>query len=196
MHPSDVRGLIPISMFSATISPSKGKGKDGATSTTWRPGWWDFLPLTETCRRYVLYQAFNAIYALLSARPVQWTASSTLVTAHPHIPALIGRHISSETQFMLPPLITQKEGMPRYEIASVLLAHPTEDYVFAYYPGRQGSPGAGVIYHRKLNVNDWAICSPIIQFQSGAGVVGGRWLPNTREVCKVMLCTGFMRSTA
>ena len=47
------RGLIPISMFSATISPSKGKGKDGGTSTTWRPGWWDFLPLADTARRYV-----------------------------------------------------------------------------------------------------------------------------------------------
>jgi hypothetical protein len=34
------------------ISPAKGKGKDSAPSAAWRPGWWDFLPLSESPQRY------------------------------------------------------------------------------------------------------------------------------------------------
>lgn len=117
---------------------------------------------------------------LLSARPVQWTASSTLVTAHPTHPMIIGRHISSPKQFQFRPPYQAKDAA-NYEPPSVILAHPTLDYVFAFLPARNGFPGIGTIYQRGGTVDHW-FPSGTLSFPPGAGIVGGRWLPNGREV--------------
>lgn len=118
----------------------------------------------------------------LLCRPVQWTPSSTIVTAHPHMPVLLAMNLSSPTQFVIPSPFPQKEAIPRYGSASIILTHPTEEFLFAFFPGRQASHGAGVIYQRKQGVNEWQPFNSTLQLPFGAGIVGGRWLPNMREV--------------
>ncbi|KAF6765274.1 hypothetical protein DFP72DRAFT_870596 [Ephemerocybe angulata] len=137
-------------MFSTTISPSKGKGKDGSASTTWRTGWWDFWPLVETPRK-----------------PMQWTSSSIMVTAHPTLPTLIGRHISSSKEFQFQPL-------------PVLLESPnSEEKVFAYFPGRQ-TPGVACLWRRGSTLDHWKHSGEQWSFPAGESVVGGQWLGGAR----------------
>ncbi|TEB36386.1 hypothetical protein FA13DRAFT_1253039 [Coprinellus micaceus] len=92
---------------------------------------------------------------------------------------IIGRHISSPKQFQFRPPYQAKDAA-NYEPPSVILAHPTLDYVFAFLPARNGFPGIGTIYQRGGTVDHW-FPSGTLSFPPGAGIVGGRWLPNGRE---------------
>lgn len=113
-------------------------------------------------------------------RPVQWSSSSTMFTAHPHRPTVIVRHFSSSRQYELPAPEPLKPGI--FEPPGSILVHPNGDAVFAFFPGRQIA-GIGVIWHRLQPVDVW---NPVFYhpFPIAAGVVGGQWLNSSRRVRK------------
>lgn len=138
--------------------PPKGKVKE---QTHWRAGWWDFYPFVEP------------------KRPIQWSHSSVIFTAHASQPLVIARHISSSKQFILPSPSPILDSPLSYDPPSVILASPGDDWLFAYFP-RQDGDGTGCLWIRAARIDDWQI-KGCWSFPNGGGVVAGRWLSKQRD---------------
>ncbi|KAI0006126.1 hypothetical protein BJV74DRAFT_22263 [Russula compacta] len=143
-----------------TASPLKSKTKDDPTQSTLPSQWWNFYALIE--RRH---------------RPIIWT-SLAILFAHESEPAIAGRAFPTSRQFRLqsPAVVTNTPGS--YEPPTVLSISPDENWLFAYFPGRQ-IPGVGCFW-RAQQADGWDIVEPI-SFALGSGVVSARWLGQARE---------------
>ncbi|KAI9509649.1 hypothetical protein F5148DRAFT_1186141 [Russula earlei] len=143
----------------ATALP-KGKIKDDPTQSILLSHWWNFYSLVEQRRR-----------------PVVWT-SSAILFAHESEPAIVGRAFPSSRQFRLqsPPIVISAPGS--YEPPTILCVSPDENWLFAYFPGRQ-IPGVGGFW-RAQQADSWDIVESV-SFASGRGVVSTRWLGHARE---------------
>lgn len=158
------------------ISPSKGKARE---KTHWQAGWWDFHPLSERPQKYEFCRTFFP-YLFVNVRPIEWSQSSVLFTAHPTQPLVCGRYFSSSKQFKLPspPLIVSSPKS--YEPPSIISVAPDDEWLFAYFPGHNGD-GAGCLWKRGAQIDSWTV-REWWSFAPGGGVVVSSWLGQPRVV--------------
>ncbi|THH20782.1 hypothetical protein EW146_g628 [Bondarzewia mesenterica] len=140
-------------------SPSKGKGKE---EDYWSPGWWELQPLIEH-----------------EERPVAWSVSSTIFTAHATEPLIFGRLFPTAKEFVVPsppPIVT---SATLFEPPTTINVCPSDKWLFAYFPGRNGD-GLGCFWFRGLEVDNWHV-KEWLTFPRGSGVVSSAWLGNARK---------------
>jgi len=161
-------------------SPSKGKATD-AGHKTWRASWWDFYPMLERPGRcdpsYILD---CGVKLTCNCRPIQWSQSSVIFTAHPSQPMITGRHFSSSKQFILPSPTSVLSSPISYEPPSVISVSPSDEWLFAYFPRRDGE-GIGCLWKRGAQIDSWQV-NEYWSFAKGGGVVTASWLTTPREV--------------
>ncbi|KAF8651459.1 hypothetical protein AX16_004758 [Volvariella volvacea WC 439] len=141
----------------ASVSPSKGKAKD---ETHWHAGWWDFQPLGDHVQR-----------------PVQWSNSGVIFTAHPTEPLLTGRYFSSNKTFILPS--PQSVTSSSYESPTLISVAPTDLYLFAYFPGHEGG-GLGCLWKRGPQVDRWNL-NQWWDYAPNTAPIAAAWLGAPRE---------------
>ncbi|KAI6045743.1 hypothetical protein EDC04DRAFT_2634728 [Pisolithus marmoratus] len=140
-------------------SPVKGKAKDDGR---WRSNWWDFRPLVDDIQR-----------------PVAWSTSSVIFTAHSSQPLLLGRLFPSSKQFMVPSPEPILRSPSSFEPPSVISVAPSDQWLFAFYPGLEGD-GIACLWKRGYQVDSWTVkeCWPMAP---GAGVITATWAGVERE---------------
>lgn len=141
-------------------SPSKGKAKE---STHWNSGWWDFYPLME--RPY---------------RPLQWSQSCVIFSAHPSEPFVIARHFSSSKQFTIPSPKPVTSNQALYQPPTVISIAPADDWLFAYFPKHNGE-GTGCLWKRGLQIDNWTV-QEWWSFPPRTAPITTEWLGAPREV--------------
>ncbi|EMD37984.1 hypothetical protein CERSUDRAFT_113104 [Gelatoporia subvermispora B] len=137
---------------------SKGKARE---DTHWQLGWWD-LASTSSPRK-----------------PLAWSPSSLLLRAHPSQPLVLVSHFPSGRQFVLPspqPLLTATAA---YGPPTIIAVCPTDDWCFAFFPGR-GGDGVGCLWKRGAQLDNWSV-RDCFSFPSKAGVVAAEWTCAHRE---------------
>ncbi|KAG6874211.1 hypothetical protein C0995_003757 [Termitomyces sp. Mi166 len=142
-----------------SMSPQKGKARE---NKSWQAGWWDFQPLAE---RFL--------------RPLEWSQSSVIFCAHPVQPLITARHFSSSKQFIISPPTHVVSAPTSYCPPSLISVAPNDDWLFAYFPGRNVE-GIGVLWARGPQIDNWSIREswPIVH---GAAPVAVSWLGQPRE---------------
>lgn len=166
-------------MHEAKLSMS-GKGK-AREDTHWQLGWWDLEPLTNSPPKYVLFIAVAALVTLSSSsRAIAWSKSSVIFTPHTTQPLVLARHFPSSRQFILPSPPPWANGPTTYEPPSIITVSPTEDWLFAYFPGRD-SDGACVLWRKFQQLDSWAM-QEWWTLAKGNGVVAAEWLCGERSV--------------
>ncbi|KAI0372918.1 hypothetical protein BV20DRAFT_1014123 [Pilatotrama ljubarskyi] len=148
-------------MHERSISSLAAKGK-AKESVHWHLGWWDFSHSLEGTRR-----------------PIQWSKSSVIFTAHESQPLVLARHFPTSRQFALPspnPIIS---ALGAYDPPSVLSISPTDDWFFAYFPGK-GVDGLGCLWRKASQLDSWAVWETW-SIAVGSGVVTAAWTSAHRE---------------
>ncbi|KAJ7109456.1 hypothetical protein C8R44DRAFT_986432 [Mycena epipterygia] len=140
-------------------SPSKGKAKE---DTQWSSGWWEYHALLDQTQR-----------------PVVWSSTSTILSAHPTQPLVTARHFSSSKQFVLqsPGPILSSPGS--YEPPTVISVSPSGEWLFAYFPSAE-MDGVGCLWQRGAPIDVWGI-KEWWTLNRGAGIVTADWLGGPRE---------------
>ncbi|KAI0647318.1 hypothetical protein C8Q79DRAFT_908461 [Trametes meyenii] len=136
---------------------AKGKAKE---SVHWHLGWWDLSHALEGTRR-------------------RWSKASVVFTAHEFQPLVLARHFPTSRQFGLPsptPILTAPAA---YDPPTVLSISPTDDWLFAYFPGK-GIDGVGCLWRRGSQVDSWLV-HEWWSFALGAGAVAAAWTSAHRE---------------
>ncbi|KAJ7774497.1 hypothetical protein DFH07DRAFT_732775 [Mycena maculata] len=138
---------------------SKGKGKE---ETQWFSGWWEYQALLDRIQR-----------------PVAWSSTSTIFSAHPTQPLVTARHFSSSKQFVLqsPGPILSSPGS--YEPPTVLSVSPGGDWLFAYFPSGE-IDGVACLWQRGAPIDVWGI-KEWWTLNRGGGIVAANWLDGPRE---------------
>jgi hypothetical protein len=142
------------------MSPSKGKAKE---DTYWYSGWWEFYPLVERIQR-----------------PLEWSRSSTIFTSHPTQPLIVARLLTSANQFILPSPSPVATSPLSYDPPTIITVTPTDDWLFAYFPGRREGDGVGCLWRKGPQADNWAI-KEWWGVARGAGVVATAWASPDRE---------------
>ncbi|PCH37980.1 hypothetical protein WOLCODRAFT_64515 [Wolfiporia cocos MD-104 SS10] len=142
----------------ATLS-LKGKARDDAQ---FQLGWWDAAHLLEPTRR-----------------PLAWAKSSVIFTAHLVEPLVIARHFPSSQEFILPAPTPILKEPSKFDPLTIVSASPTDDWLFAYFPGR-GSDGLGCLWRRGPGVDTWQ-ARDSWPCPLGAGVIAVEWTVAPRE---------------
>ncbi|PFH54288.1 hypothetical protein AMATHDRAFT_562 [Amanita thiersii Skay4041] len=140
------------------LSPSKGKARE---ETRWRTGWWDFYPLVEQAQK-----------------PLEWSESSIIFSAHATRPEITARHFSSSKQFAIesPPPIVAAPGS--FNPPAFISVAPGERSLFVFYPGT-GGEGIGCIYRRGVRLDSWKTYG-WWKFAPGTHPVAASWLGSHR----------------
>ncbi|KAG5647224.1 hypothetical protein DXG03_000759 [Asterophora parasitica] len=141
------------------MSPQKGNSKE---RQKWQTGWWDFQPLTER-----------------SLKPVEWSTSSVIFSAHSAQPLVTARHFSSSKQFIIPsptPILTSPGS---YGPPTAISVAPGDDWLFAFFPGRNVG-GIGCLWKRGSQIDSWSV-KEWWTLPPGDGVVAASWLGTARE---------------
>ncbi|OJA14296.1 hypothetical protein AZE42_10485 [Rhizopogon vesiculosus] len=141
-------------------SPSKGKAKQDARY--WQSHWWDFHPLAEHLQR-----------------PVAWSTASTIFTAHPSQPLILGRVFSSSKQFLVVSPDQILNNPASYEPPNVITVSSNDHWLFAYFPGRD-CDGVGCLWQRGYSLDKWNI-REYWPYERGAGVVSAVFIGPDRE---------------
>ncbi|KAJ3989410.1 hypothetical protein F5890DRAFT_1251657 [Lentinula detonsa] len=129
---------------------------------TWNSGWWDFHNLSEYPRK-----------------PVEWSNSSIIFTAHALQPLIIARHFSSSKQFNLPLPAPILSNPSVYKPSTLITCSWDDRWLFAFFPGR-GEDGLCCLWNRGVELDNWAVKEWWLLAQS-AGVVATHWLGGPRE---------------
>ncbi|KAH7871762.1 hypothetical protein F5879DRAFT_999522 [Lentinula edodes] len=129
---------------------------------TWNSGWWDFHPLSEYPRK-----------------PVEWSNSSVIFTAHALQPLIIARHFSSSRQFSIPFPAPISSNLNAYDPPTIITCSPDDRWLFAFFPGR-GEDGLCCLWHRGVELDNWSVKEWWL-FAQSAGAVAARWLGGPRE---------------
>ncbi|KAI0810963.1 hypothetical protein BC629DRAFT_1589704 [Irpex lacteus] len=135
-------------------SPSKGKAREDAH---WQLGWWELYPLVDGPRR-----------------PLVWSGSSVIYTAHPSQPVVVARHFPSNRHFFLPLPPPIASSPVSFEPPTVIRVSPEDDWLFAFTPSRE-VPGVGCIYRKGYQIDSWTP-NEWWNFAKGAGVVCAEWM--------------------
>ncbi|KAJ7709826.1 hypothetical protein B0H17DRAFT_1029380 [Mycena rosella] len=137
---------------------SKGKGKE----ETWSSGWWEYHALFDQTQR-----------------PVVWSSTSTIFSAHATQPLVTARHFSSSKQFVLQspgPILTSPGS---YDPPTVISVSPDSNWLFAYFPSTE-IDGVGCLWQRGAPIDVWGV-KEWWTLNRGAGIVAASWLGGTRE---------------
>ncbi|KAG2157205.1 hypothetical protein DEU56DRAFT_763462 [Suillus clintonianus] len=145
----------------ARNSPSKGKAKQ-ADAQHWQSHWWDFHPLADHLQR-----------------PVAWSNASTIFTAHPSQPLILGRLFSSSKQFLVASPDQILNNPAAYEPPNVITVSSNDHWLFAYFPGRD-CDGIGCLWQRGYSLDKWNI-REYWACERGAGVVSAVFVGAERE---------------
>ncbi|KAI0780677.1 hypothetical protein BD413DRAFT_463229 [Trametes elegans] len=138
---------------------AKGKAKE---SVHWHLGWWDLCHSLEGTRR-----------------PIQWSKSSVIFTTHEYQPLVLARHFPTCRQFVLPSPDAVLKSIVSYDPPTVLSLSPTDDWLFAYFPGK-GVDGLGCLWRRDGQLDNWVV-REFWGFPMGGGVVTTAWTSGQRE---------------
>jgi hypothetical protein len=116
---------------------------------------------------------------------VEWSQSSTIFVAHATQPLVVARTFSSPNQFSIPsppPIITSPSS---YAPPTVISVHPNDDWLFAYFPGRE-IDGIGCLWKCGRQVDSWVVKEWRNMARDG-GVVAACWAGTEREVriCRI-----------
>lgn len=134
---------------------------------------------TKVCLQPFQFPIVLTHLAFCYGRPSQWSKSSIIYTAHEYEARVVGRHFPSSRQFLLPnPPFPY--AMESYEPPTVLSICPTDDLLFAYFPGK-GQDGFGCVWHKEAQVDSWSVKDTWTYAVSG-GVVTAAWSCPHREV--------------
>ncbi|KAH9484366.1 hypothetical protein JR316_0003847 [Psilocybe cubensis] len=153
--------IIQDSSNTGPSSPQKGKGVE-ADPKSWRAGWWDFYPLLEHPKR-----------------PVQWSRSSVIFTAHATQPFITGRHFSSSKQFVLPSPAPISNSPALYDPPTLISISPDDLWLLAYFYRRTGE-GIACLWKRGNQIDNWQVKDSWTCLK-GCGIVTVSWLESQRE---------------
>ncbi|KAJ3490206.1 hypothetical protein NLI96_g1591 [Meripilus lineatus] len=117
-------------------SPSKGKARE---DSNWQVGWWELHPSFERVRR-----------------PVVWSKSSVIFSAHASKPLVLARHFSSSREFILPSPITVNEHPTAYEPPTVISLCPNDTWLFASFPGIDRD-GVACLWQRRYQLDSFVV---------------------------------------
>lgn len=162
-------------------SPTKGKTNDDGR---WRTNWWDLHPLVEDLLRYVVVVAGMYPCYPDRGRPVAWSSSSTIFTAHPTQPIIIGRLFPSSKQFLVVSPDPILRSPASYGPPTVISVSPNDHWLFAFFPSHE-SDGVACIWNRGSCVDAW-IVKEYWPFSRGAGVITCAWAGTEREVRRLI----------
>ncbi|KAJ7632699.1 hypothetical protein FB45DRAFT_866294 [Roridomyces roridus] len=155
------------------IPATKGKAKEETH------GWWEYHALIDQSQRYLFYPLIGILLIRVFTRPVAWSATSTIFSAHSTQPLVTARHFSSSKQFVLASPKQIIDASDAYEPPTVISVSPAGDWVFAYFPGSEGD-GVGCMWRRGAVLDTWTVKHswPLAR---GGGVVTASWLGAARE---------------
>lgn len=172
--------------------------------------WWDLLPLLEQTKRFV--QSRNAFTMFTLSRPVAWTKSHVLFTAHDQLPAIVGSVHPSTRSFILPspPAILEaaERGRQIYApptlLCSTAPARDEFECLFAYFPVKPScvkevssaaSGGLGCFYFNpSCAIDEWVV-GFVTHFPRGAGAVACRWVGEERTVSALFIYVSNLRGS-
>jgi hypothetical protein len=117
-------------------------------------------------------------------RPIRWTGTSTIFTAHTDQPLVIGRLFPSGKQFILPSPPAIRSASHSYEPPADISACPDNVWLFAYFPGSSSVNGIAVIWKRGHHLDEWHV-KECWNVPRSAGIVASAWGCTGREVREV-----------
>ena len=172
----------PILLYAITMTlGSKGKGRD------LEMGWWQYLPLGERSQRCVNAFIGVLLRLIIAYRPVAWSGLSTIFTAHPTKPCVVGRQFPSLKSFELPLPKAIAQAVNSYNPPTIITISSDNMWLFAFFPGIDVD-GVGCIWARTFEADSWIPRE--YQAASGypwnAGVVAAAWVSNDRQVHRVV----------
>jgi len=115
-------------------------------------------------------------------RPLQWSQSSVIFSAHPSEPFVIARHFSSFKQFTIPSPKPVASNQTLYQPPTVISIAPADDWLFAYFPKYNGE-GTGCLWKRGLQIDNWTV-QEWWPFPPRTAPVTTEWLGAPREVSR------------
>lgn len=181
-HSLSAADLKHLTTPTLTAKNAKGKQKE---QENWQFGWWDYAPLLEGHKPSVTSESANCLLDYLTCvsypRPVQWTSSSIILTAHATEPRVVCLHYPSNNQFTLHPPPPLLKTPAQYEPPRVITIAAQDVWVFAYFPGIN-IDGVCCVWKRGAALDHWVV-RDWWTLARGAGVVTARWLNPGREVC-------------
>ena len=123
---------------------------------------------------------FVVVPLIVLCRPVQWTSSSLIITAHGTEPRVVCLQFPSNKRFILPDPPGISASPTSYDSPSIIAASSRDDWIFAYFPGSDVD-GIGCFWSKPRLVDDWVI-REWRTFARGDSVVTARWLNSERQV--------------
>lgn len=144
------------------------------------------LSFIRETRKVINIIFLSRICPINSHRPIQWSASSVIYTAHPTRSQVVGRHFSSSKQFVLPSPSNLIASSTLYDPPSVISVSQTDDWLFAYFPRKDGGEGTACIWNRGPQIDNW-IVKECWYLDKAAGAVTATWLEQPRQVSASIL---------
>lgn len=123
-------------------------------------------------------------------RPLVWSQSSVIWSAHPTQALIIGRHFSSSKQFVLQCPTPVISALGSFDPPTVIAVSPTDDWLFAFYPRKDGE-GVGCIWKRGGQIDNWQV-KESWTFAKCGGAVTASWLGSPREVSDVKIVYSYL----
>lgn len=116
----------------------------------------------------------------LNLRPLVWSKSSVIFSAHPSQAQVVARHFPSSKQLFIPSPAPILAAVTAYNPPTVISISPNEQWLFAYFPGTEGD-GVSSLWKRGSQLDSWVVCD-WWSTAKYAGVVVAEWLGADREV--------------
>jgi hypothetical protein len=112
-----------------------------------------------------------------------WSGLSTIFTAHPTKPCVIGRQFPSLKSFELPLPKAVAQAVSSYNPPTVITISSDDMWLFAFFPGIDVD-GVGCIWGRNFDADSWFPREhPTAPgYPWNAGVVAATWISSDREV--------------
>lgn len=134
------------------------------------------------CRRCALTTYYNV------NRPLAWSKSSVIFSAHHTKPLVLARHFNSSRHFELAVPQAIRLDPDSYSPPTLIYISPDDDWLFAYFSGAKDN--IGCLWHRGLHLDAWTI-GDSWSMAHGAGIVAAAWVTSHREVSSPSshLCT-------
>lgn len=143
--------------------------------------WWELWPLTETTRRSSVLDCMEQQFILmLIIRPLAWSRSSIIFTAHSTQAVVEAHFFPSGKPVIIPNPPALFDAYGAYKSPSVITLSPCDQWLFAYFPHRTAG-GLGCLWKRGNELNRWA-AHDCWSFAGSGGVVAASWAGGPREV--------------
>lgn len=96
---------------------------------------------------------------------------------------VLARHFPSLRQFIVPSPSQVIDNLSSYEPPTVVSISPGEEWLFAYFPGRERD-GVGCLWRRGHQLDSW-IVRERFTYARGGGIVAAAWHSNDRPVSRL-----------